>query len=132
MFPLIKVSCMNYYFLCYKHLLVKQILDNWAGAYAQKPIFNAHADVSGWARGLKFSLNLHVHPYFMYVSSKGTDESAHLSRLVWAFVAQQCDSTKISCADSNMFSIEGERAGGITQIIRLFRHNSFKVFQSNI
>ena len=40
---------------------------------------------------LNFRLNLHLHPYFVYSSSKGSGESAHLPRLTRAFVARQCD-----------------------------------------
>ena len=50
-------------------------------AYAQKPRFNTHADVPSRARGLKFGLSLHLHPYFMFSSSKGSGESAHWCRL---------------------------------------------------
>ena len=35
-----------------------------------------HADVSSEARGLNVGLGLHIHPYFVYASGKGSDESA--------------------------------------------------------
>ena len=41
-------------------------------AYAQKPPSNANADVSSGARDLDFGLNFHLHPYFVYASSKGS------------------------------------------------------------
>ena len=46
-------------------------------AYAQNPHLNVHADVSSEARYLKsrylkFGLILHLHPYFVYVKSKGS------------------------------------------------------------
>ena len=46
-------------------------------AYAQNPNLNVHADVSSEARYLKsrylkFGLILHLHPYFVYVKSKGS------------------------------------------------------------
>ena len=33
------------------------------------------------AIGLYFGLRLHLHPYFVYASSEGSDESAHMRRL---------------------------------------------------
>ena len=39
----------------------------------------------------KFSLSLHLHPYFVYVCSDGFGESAHLRSLVLAFVARKFD-----------------------------------------
>ena len=66
--------------------------------YAQRPLINAHADVSSRARNLNLSLSLHLHPYFEYASSQGSDE--HMHRLAWAFVAPLVATiTKISCAD---------------------------------
>ena len=50
--------------------------------YAQKPHLNAHAEVSSGARGLNFVLSLHLHPYFVYASGEGSDETAHMRRLV--------------------------------------------------
>ena len=43
---------------------------------AQKPHLNAHADITSGARDLNFDLSLHLHPYFVYASSKGSGESA--------------------------------------------------------
>ena len=40
-------------------------------------LINAHADVSTKARGLKFSLRLHLQPYFVYKSSEGSSKSVH-------------------------------------------------------
>ena len=37
------------------------------------------------------NLSLHLHPCFVYASSKGSGKSVHLHRLIWAFVALQCD-----------------------------------------
>ena len=51
-------------------------------AYAQKPHLNAHAEVSSGARGLNFDLSLHLYPYFAYASGEGSDETAHMRRLV--------------------------------------------------
>ena len=36
-------------------------------AHVQTPPVNAHADVSSGATGLKFGLNLHIHPYIVPV-----------------------------------------------------------------
>ena len=35
--------------------------------------------ISSRPRGIIFSLSLHLHPCFVYVSSKGSGESAHIS-----------------------------------------------------
>ena len=39
-------------------------------AYERKPPINEHADNSSGARGLR----LHLHPYFVYLSSEGAGE----------------------------------------------------------
>ena len=46
-------------------------------AYAEKPPSNTHAYISSGAKGLNFGLSLHLHPYFVYASSKSSSESAH-------------------------------------------------------
>ena len=51
-------------------------------AYAHMPLTNAHAHVFSGAIGLNSSPSLHVHPYFKHTSSEGSDESAHMRRLV--------------------------------------------------
>ena len=56
-------------------------------AFAQEPLFDAHADIPSGAIGLIFGLNLHLHTYFLYVSSKGSVESAYLHRLARVFGA---------------------------------------------
>ena len=59
--------------------------------YAQMPLINSHADISRRANGrLNFSLSLYLHPYFVYESSEGSGESAHLCRLTRAFPALEC------------------------------------------
>ena len=35
-----------------------------------KPPFNTRADISSRARGVKFGLSLHLHPYYVYGGSK--------------------------------------------------------------
>ena len=51
------------------------------------PLIIVHADVSVEARGLNFGLSLDLHPYFMYVSSKGSGKSGPMHRLTRAFAA---------------------------------------------
>ena len=56
------------------------------GIYMQMPLRNIHADISSKARGLIFFyLSLHLHPYFMYMSSKGSGQTLHMHRPAWAF-----------------------------------------------
>ena len=50
-------------------------------AHAQKLPLNAQVDVSSGARGLKFGTSLYIHTYFVYASSEGSGESAHVRRL---------------------------------------------------
>ena len=38
------------------------------------------------AEGLMFGSSLHLHPYFVYASSKGSGETAHLCRLILVFL----------------------------------------------
>ena len=59
-------------------------------AYVRESPLNADADKSSRARGLKFCLSLHLHPYFVYTSSEASGESAQLRRLTRAFVAEGC------------------------------------------
>ena len=52
------------------------------------PLANTHADVSSKANGLKLGMSLHLYAYFMYASSEGSGESAHMMRrLACAFAA---------------------------------------------
>ena len=46
---------------------------------AQMLPLKVNADISTRARS--FGLSLHLHPYFVYASSKGSDKSGHLCRL---------------------------------------------------
>ena len=46
-------------------------------AFAQTPPFNARADVTSKARGLKFGLSLHLLQCFVYASSEGFGETTH-------------------------------------------------------
>ena len=41
-------------------------------------LISAHNDVSSKARRLKIGLSLHLHQYSAYISSEGSDESAHM------------------------------------------------------
>ena len=60
--------------------MVKKSRDFDTIAYGQMPLLNAHADLFSWTRGLMFGLSLHLHPYFVYVSSEGCGESEHMPR----------------------------------------------------
>ena len=44
--------------------------------HVQKPAIDYHADISCQA-GSKFGLSLHLLPYFVYASSKGSGQYAH-------------------------------------------------------
>ena len=50
-------------------------------AFAQMFLIVVHADVSSEARELNFDLSFHLHIYFLYASSEGFCESAHVRRL---------------------------------------------------
>ena len=50
-------------------------------AHAQTSPLNSHAGESSRSRFLNCSLILHLHPYFVYASSEGSVESAHMHRL---------------------------------------------------
>ena len=43
---------------------------------------NTHSDASSGARGLIFALSLPLLPYLLYASSEGSEETAHMRRLV--------------------------------------------------
>ena len=59
------------YFTYFKWASTRQLVPI---AYAQKPSINAHVAISSGVR----SLILHLHTYFVYTSSEGSDVSAHL------------------------------------------------------
>ena len=71
------------------------------------PQKNAHSDLSGGDRSQKFGLILHHHPFFVYNSSKGSNESALLRRLARDFTARNAIRTQIKCAGSNFPSKKG-------------------------
>ena len=58
-----------------KHILARILV---LTAYTQKPLINAHADVSSWARCL-FGLSF-PHPSFVYASSECSGECVHMRR----------------------------------------------------
>ena len=58
---------------------------------AQEPNLNLHAGVSSEGRGFDFGLNFYLHLFFVCANQKGSGQSQHFCRLVWAFVAQQSD-----------------------------------------
>ena len=61
-------------------------------AHAQMPLINTHSSVHSYARGLNFGPSLHLHPYFMYVGSEGSGDSACIAL---AFAAGRCDKYQI-------------------------------------
>ena len=65
--------------------------------HALKPPVNAYADIFSGARGLKFGLSLHLHPYFVYVSSKGSGGSSYLQGLAWPLLPQNEIRINFSC-----------------------------------
>ena len=52
--------------------------------YAQKTHLNAYAGVSNWTRNINIGPSLHLRLYFVYASSKGSGESAHLRKFARA------------------------------------------------
>ena len=50
--------------------------------YVQMPLIKIHIGVSSGARGIFFGLSLHLHPYFVYASSKCSGEPVHMCGLV--------------------------------------------------
>ena len=48
-------------------------------------LINTHADVFSQANDLKFGLNGHLYPYFVYASSEGSGELVHMRRLALGF-----------------------------------------------
>ena len=65
---------------CWKSHVAAHI---WASTHvflylSYMPPINAHADVTKKVRGLNSGLSFYfIHPYFMYVSSESSGESAH-------------------------------------------------------
>ena len=53
------------------------------------PPVNDHTDVSSEARCQIICLSLNLHPYFVFASSQGSGEFAHMRKLTWAFVARK-------------------------------------------
>ena len=48
-------------------------------------------NVSSRDIGLNFSMRYQLHPYFVYASSKGAEETARMRMLVCYFAAGRCD-----------------------------------------
>ena len=67
--------------------LIDILCDDSTGCtkYAQRPPLNAHdADVSSRARGLKYSLSLNLHLYFVYASTVCSGDTQKMRRVVGA------------------------------------------------
>ena len=60
-------------------------------ACAHLPLRNAHVDT----KVLKFGLSLNLHPYFVYVNSEGSGESAHTCIIACIHVC--ADSLSLYC-----------------------------------
>ena len=56
------------------------------------------------ARGLNFGLSLHVHPYFVYVSSGGCGESVQCTDSPEPPLLADAISTEISCTGPHIFT----------------------------
>ena len=52
-------------------------------AYAQKPLINAHVDISSKTTGLIFGQSLHLHPYLMYANSEGSGADSSEASLLF-------------------------------------------------
>ena len=61
---------------------------------------NAHAKISSGVKDLYFGLSLYLHPYFVYVSNKGSDDFVHCAGSPEPSLLSDSISTKISCAGS--------------------------------
>ena len=77
---------------------------NYHILYAQKSPSNAHAHISIWASGLNFGLTLHLHPYNVNRSSKGSGKCVYMSE---PSLLENAICTKILCAGS-MIVFAGE------------------------
>ena len=71
--------------------------------------WNVPADISSCTEFLNFGLHLHLHPYFVYVSSEGSGESGHLDSPEYTLL--DVINTKISYTSCHiMISYRGARA----------------------
>ena len=55
----------------------------------------SHAVISGDGRRLQRCLDLHLYPYFVYGSSEGSGESAHMRKLIFAVAVSHAKSSEI-------------------------------------
>ena len=62
--------------------------------------FNDYAQISRGASSLKFGLSLHLHPYFVYESSKGCESLQNCAGPLKHWLLADWISTKILCASS--------------------------------
>ena len=78
--------------------------------YAQGSLIIAHVDVSSEARDLIFCLSLHLHPYSMYTSYKGSGESE--PSLLAAAISTKISCTMHICLGSRPFTSWGTEIRG--------------------
>ena len=69
-----------------------------------KSLFDA--DVTSRAKGQIFGLSLHLHPYLLYLRSKGSGKSGHLHRLPEPSLLENTIRTKITCVCSSTFKLD--------------------------
>ena len=62
-------------------------------------------------RVLNCGRSLHLYQYFVYASSAGYDESAHMHILAWVSVARECDNYQHFMVWQNILPSFGENAG---------------------
>ena len=60
-------------------------------------LLNTHADMASSARGLLGGLRLHRFSYIAHASSKSSNETARIRRLIKAFAASRCDKYVYHC-----------------------------------
>ena len=59
--------------------------------YAQMLLIATHDGLSIAPRSLLIYLKRYLHPFSVYTSSKGSDDSTHMRKLAPAFAASMCD-----------------------------------------
>ena len=62
----------------------------WLFSSSINSFFKVHTQPSNGVRCLIFGRTLYLLPYFMCANSEGSDESARMCRLAWAFAGRLC------------------------------------------
>ena len=97
-------------------------------SYSWRILINSNFDIYRNAIILKFSLSLPLFTYFLYIRSNGSVTTAHMCRLIWAFIACQyvmnvkfvLTSPYQSCADPGNFSGWGLMPDGQKTVVTFF------------